>query len=176
MQDRPPSSPYLSRQPPPVTGVGAAQAGQPLPTTLTFSMAAVLSLVFAGWAVTGRLGIFAAFAARRTVGVQAARSNDRIDTLLVAIAGVAVLIALAVWLVRWPSDQTIGRPIENLGLAITVIGVVVAVVGLYLTSRVVGEVDQVAAGQGGVTASLVMAMGFGLAALGLTLGLLASRR
>jgi hypothetical protein len=147
-------------------------AGPVLPGVV-FTVAAVLSLGYAGWAVTGRLGIFAAFAASRPVKVSAAQTNDTVDTILAAVAGVAVLLALAVWVARRAAGRTPGGLFDSLGLALTAIGLVVGVIGLWLARRVIDEVDTVAAGQSGVTASVVTAMGFGLSTLGLLLGLIA---
>ena len=154
----------------------STDAGSRLLPTLVDILGLVLSVVYAGWAVTGRLGIFAAFAARRYVSVEEARANDRIDTLLAAVAGFAILVALAVWLAQRFSSAASASLLDSLGLALTCIGVVVAVVGLSLAGRLGDEVDQIAAGTSGVTASLVTAMGYGMAALGLILGLLALRR
>jgi hypothetical protein len=157
-------------------GVPAPDAGGSLLPMICSGVAAVLAIGYAGWAVTGRLGVFAAFAAGRHVSVQAARTSDRVDTVLAALAGVAVLVALAVWLTGRSSAGSAGVLLDNLGIVLTSIGVVVAVVGLFLAGRVANDASDVAAGARGVTASLVTAMGFGMAALGLILGLLALRR
>jgi uncharacterized membrane protein len=152
------------------------EASGPLLPLLASGVAAVLALAYTGWAVSGRLGIFAAFAAGRHVSLHDARTNDRVDTVLAAVAGVAVLVALAVWLARRLSAANSQGLLDSLGVTLTGIGALVAVVGLFLAGRVAHEVDEVAAGRSGVTASLVTAMGFGMAAVGLILGLLAARR
>lgn len=142
---------------------------------VALSLGALLSLAYALWAFTARRGIFDDFSAGRNVGVGEAKSNDRIDTLLLIVAGLVALVALALWLMRRFSGETTGGLVDNLGLALAAVGALVALGGLVLASRVGDGADQAASGDRGVTAALVTGSGFTLLALGLLLGLLAVR-
>lgn len=143
--------------------------------TVALALGSLLSLAYAVWAFTARRGIFSDFAARKPVGVGTAEANDRTDTILLIVAGVVALVAFALWLMRKFGGETAGGLIDNLGIALAALGVVVAVVGLFLASRVADGADQAASGDRGVTASLVIGSGFTLLAIGLLLGLLAVR-
>lgn len=86
-----------------------------------------------------------------------------------------MLVALALWLMRKLGGDTSGDLLDNLGLAFAGVGVGVAVVGLFLASRIADGADQSSSGDRGVTASLVTGSGFVVLAIGLLLGLLAMR-
>lgn len=183
-----PPRPYGGRPPyagPPATGAPGWSGSSPatvssspgragrLAATVALALGALLALVYAIWAFTARRGIFSDFASGSTVGVGQAKSNDRTDTILLIVAGVVALVALALWLMRKFGGETQGGLLDNLGLALAGLGALVAIIGLFLASRVSGGSNQAASGDRGVTASLVTGSGFALLALGLVMGLLA---
>jgi hypothetical protein len=159
----------------PTASAGRSGAVGRLVTAVALGLAALLSLTYALWAFTARRGIFADFASGRSVDVDEARSNDRIDTVWLVIAGLVALVAVALWLMRKLGGDTSGGLLDNLGLTVAGVGVGVAVVGLFLASRISDGADQIGSGDRGVTASLVTGAGFTLLAIGLVLGLLAMR-
>jgi hypothetical protein len=155
--------------------MSSAGRGSRLATLASLGLAALLSLGYAVWAFTARRGIFSDFASSRAVGVGEARSNDRIDTSWLIVAGVVSLVALAMWVVRTSGGDTKRSLLDALGLTLVGVGAVVAVIGLALATRIADATDQVSSGDRGVTASLVTGSGFALLGIGLVVGLLALR-
>ncbi len=140
---------------------------------MVLALAALLALGYSVWSFTGRRGIFSDFATGRTVAVSDARSNDRIDAVLLIVAGVVALVAVAWWVARKFAGQTTGRLSDDLGIALASLGAVVIIVGLVVASRVGGAVDQVTSGERGVAASVVTGIGFLVLGVGLAMGALA---
>lgn len=173
-----PSAPGSYGPPPP----GASQLGSTsnvrrasggasrVAATAALVLAALLALGYAVWSFTGRRGIFSDFATGRAVAVTEARSNDRIDTVLLIGTGVVALLAVAWWVARKFAGQTSGRLPDDLGMALMALGTVVIVVGLVVASRVGGAVDQVTSGDRGVAASVVTGIGFLVLGVGLAMG------
>jgi hypothetical protein len=133
-------------------------------------VAAVVSLAYAGWAFTARRAIFADFSAGRTVTTDDARANDTIDTFLLVVAGITVVVAVALWLARLARRRTTGGGLLLTGLTLTAVGVVVVAVGIWLDGIVTGAATQSAQGLRGITATVVCGSGFVVLALGLLLG------
>jgi hypothetical protein len=134
-----------------------------------------MSLVYAVWAFTARRGVFADFSDGKTVTADDAQSSDNLDTTLLVIAAVLVIVALALWVMRKVSDKTSGGGLELGGLVVSGVGVLVVLVGLFLSSKISDGADQAAQGDKGVTATLVTGGGFLIIAIGLVLGILAVR-
>ena len=158
----------------PQTGPSSRDGGR-LATLLALGLGVLGCLVYAIWAFTARRGIFADFADGNSVSGDDARSSDRIDTILLLVAAVLVVVALALWVTRSAQRRTGSRGLDMAGLALAALGVLVALIGLYLASQIVDADGQSAQGDKGVTASLVTGGGFALLALGLLLGALAVR-
>jgi hypothetical protein len=97
--------------------------------------AAVLSTAYALWAFTARRGIFADFSDGRAVTSSRARANDRIDIVLIVVAGIVTVIAV-VWWVTHRVRRRGGSPAELGGFALTALGVVIIGVGLSLAGSV----------------------------------------
>jgi hypothetical protein len=130
----------------------------------------MLSLGYTAWAWTARRGIFADFGAGRAVSSQDARTSDRIDTVALVVAGVAVLVAVVWWVVRHARRQTTSSALDRIGLGTIAVGVVTVGAGLWLSAAVTDATTQTAQGDKGVTAALVTGAGFLILALGLLLG------
>jgi hypothetical protein len=133
-------------------------------------VAALLSLGYALWALTARRGIFADFSAGRFVSSNHAKSSDATDTTILVVAGVVSLVALALWVVRRAADKTSGGGVDMSGLALSLVGVVTIAVGLFLSSKISDAAGQAAQGDKGVTATVVIGVGFLALAAGLLLG------
>jgi ABC-type multidrug transport system permease subunit len=133
-------------------------------------VAAVVSLAYAAWAFTSRRAIFADFSAGRTVTPDDARASDTIDTFLLVVAGITVVVAVALWLARLARRRTRGGGLLLTGLTLTAVGVVVVAVGIWLDGSVANAATQSAQGLRGVTATVVCGSGFAVLALGLLLG------
>jgi hypothetical protein len=144
-------------------------------TMVLLGLGALLSLVYAIWAFTARRGIFADFSDGNSVTSDDAKSSDNIDTILLVVAGLLVVIALAMWVMRKVNQRTSGGGLELGGLVVTGVGVVVVLIGLFLSSKISDGTDQAAQGDKGVTATLVTGGGFLIIAVGLVIGLLAVR-
>jgi hypothetical protein len=104
------------------------------------------------------------------VSSQDARTSDRVDTVALVVAGVAVLVAVVWWVVRHARRQTTGRALDGIGLGTSAVGVVTVGAGLWLSAAVTDATTQTAQGDKGVTAALVTGAGFLILALGLLLG------
>jgi hypothetical protein len=137
--------------------------------------AAVLSTAYALWAFTARRGIFADFSDGRAVTSSRARANDRIDIVLIVVAGIVTVIAV-VWWVTHRVRRRGGSPAELGGFALTALGVVIIGVGLSLAGSVTDAAGRAAQGDRGVTAALVSGMGSAVLALGMLLGAATVRR
>ncbi len=146
-----------------------------LATVGVLALGAVLSLVYAVWALTARRGIFADFSNGITVTNQHATSSDRLDTALLVLVSVAVVGAIGLWVARTVNAGNVDSGLELGGFATTALGVVLVLVGLYLSSTIIDAGDQVSQGDRGVTATGVTGAGFLVVAIGLALGLLAIR-
>ena len=142
---------------------------------IALALGALLALTYAVWAFTARRGIFADFSNGTPVSTDDAKSSDNLDTVLLIVAGLAVVIALALWVVRKVNGKTAGGALDLAGLIVTGVGVVVVLVGLFLSSQISDGVDQAAQGDKGVTATLVTGGGFLIIAVGLVIGILAVR-
>lgn len=144
-------------------------------TLVALGIGALLALCYAVWAFTARRGVFADFADGKTVSGDDAKSSDRIDTVLLVIAGVVVVIALALWLMRMVNQKTAGGTPDLVGLGVAMLGVVVVLVGLFLSGQISDAGDQASQGDKGVTATLVTGAGFLLIAVGLLVGIVSVR-
>ncbi len=133
-------------------------------------LAALFSLVYAVWAFTARRGVFADFSNGVTVTDAQATSSDRVDTALLLLASLLVVVAIALWVTRTVNAGKVEAGLELGGLALTGLGVVVVLVGLYVSSTIVGAGDSVSQGDRGVTAAVVTGAGFLVIAIGLALG------
>jgi hypothetical protein len=145
-----------------------------LVSRILLAVGALLGLGYAAWAFTARRGIFADFADGVSVTADDARTSDRIDTVFLIVAGLVAAAALVVWVIRVVGARTSGA-LDLAGLAVAGVGVIVVVVGLFLSSGVSDGGSTVEQGENGVTATLVTGSGFALVAIGLLLGLLAAR-
>ncbi len=134
---------------------------------------ALLSLVYAVWAFTARRGIFADFSDGITVTNDHATSSDRIDTALLVAASLVVVGAIALWVARAVNTGSVAGGLELGGFATTGAGVVLVLVGLYVSSTIIDAGDQMAQGDRGMLASGVTGAGFLVVAVGLALGALA---
>ncbi len=139
------------------------------------AVAALLALVYAVWAFTARRGIFADFSDGKTVSSSDARSSDNLDTVLLVVAGLLVVVALAFWVTRLVNGRTAGGAVDLGGLIASGLGVLLVLVGLFLSSQISGGADQAAQGDRGVVATLLTGGGFLLIAIGLLVGLVAVR-
>ena len=146
-----------------------------LATVVALSLGALLALTYAVWAFTARRGIFADFSNGTTVTTDDAKSSDNLDTVLLVVAGLLVVVALALWVMRKVNGKTAGGALDLAGLVVTGVGVVVVLVGLFLSSQISDGADQAAQGDRGVTATLVTGSGFLIVAIGLVIGILAVR-
>jgi hypothetical protein len=144
-----------------------------LAAAIALALGALLAFVYAVWAFTARRGIFADFADGKVVSADDANSSDNLDTLLLILAALVVIVGLALWIMRKVNDKTSGGGLELGGLVTTGIGVVVVLIGLFLSSTISDGVDQAAQGDRGVTATLVTGGGFLLIAIGLVIGIVA---
>jgi hypothetical protein len=142
---------------------------------ILLAVGALLGLGYAVWAFTARRGIFADFADGISVTTDDARTSDRIDTVFLIVAGLVAAAALILWVVRLAEGRTRAGVLDLAGLAVAGVGVVVVVVGLFLSSGVSDSGSTVEQGENGVTATVVTGSGFALLAIGLLLGLLAAR-
>jgi hypothetical protein len=133
-------------------------------------VAAVVSLAYAAWAFTARRAIFADFSAGRNVTTDDARASDTIDTFLLVVAGITVVVAVALWLARLARRGTKGGSLLLTGLTLTAVGLVVVAVGIWLDGIVTNAPTQSAQGLRGVTATVVCGSGFVVLALGLLIG------
>jgi hypothetical protein len=140
-------------------------------------VAAVVSLAYAAWAFTARRAIFADFSAGRNVTADDARASDTIDTFLLVVAGITVVVAVALWLARLAARRgpTGGSRLLT-GLTLTAVGVVVVAVGIWLDGIVTNAPTQSGQGLRGVTATVVCGSGFVVLALGLLIGATVVRR
>lgn len=136
---------------------------------------AILGLAYAAWAFTARRGIFADFAAGNAVSGDDAKSSDTIDTVFLIVAGVVALVALGVWIARMAGRKTKGGALNLSGITVAGLGLVVALVGLYLASTIVDADGQAAQGDKGVIATMVAGGGFALLAIGLLVGVFTVR-
>lgn len=144
-------------------------------TVVALATGVLLALVYAVWAFTARRGIFADFSDGNPVTSDDAKSSDTLDTILLIVAGLVVVIAVAMWVMRMVNDKTSGAGLDIGGLVVTGVGVVVVLVGLFLSSKISDGADQAAQGDKGVTATLVTGGGFLVIAIGLAIGLAAMR-
>ncbi len=136
---------------------------------------AILGLGYAGWAFSARRGIFADFAAGNAVSGDDAKSSDTIDTVFLIVAGVAALVALGVWIARMAGRKTKRGALNLSGITVAGLGLVAALIGLFLASTI-GDADgQTAQGDKGVSATLVVGGGFALLAVGLLIGVFTVR-
>jgi hypothetical protein len=156
--------------PPPTSSAPASGRGGTL-ALVALLLAAVASLVYAVWALTARRAIFSDFSAGRFVGASDAKSSDSIDTILLIVAGVIAVIAVVLWLVRRTTHRTSGGALDIGGLGLSILGLVIVVVGLFLASKITDAVGQPAEGDKGVTATVVIGVGFVVLALGLLIGM-----
>lgn len=136
---------------------------------------ALFGLAYAGWAFTARRGVFADFADGNAVGAEDAKSSDTIDTIFLIVAGVVALVALGLWIARMVNKKTKGGALDLIGIAAAALGLVAVLVGLYLASVITDADGQAAQGDKGVTATMVIAGGFALLAIGLLIGVLTAR-
>jgi hypothetical protein len=146
-----------------------------LAAVIALTLGALLALVYAVWAFTARRGVFADFSDGNVVSADDAKSSDNLDTFLLIVAALLVIIALALWIMRKVNDRTSGGGLELGGLVATGIGIVVVLVGLFLSSNISDGADQAAQGDKGVTATLVTGVGFLVIAIGLMIGIVAVR-
>jgi hypothetical protein len=138
-------------------------------------VSALLSVVYALWAFTARRGIFADFKAGRAVTLGQARTSDRVDTVLVVVAGVVAVVAV-VW---WATDRVhrkSGTRAEAGAFVVTVLGALAIAVGMLLASAVTDAGTQSAQGGRGITAANVLGIGFLVLAVGLLLAAVSVRR
>jgi hypothetical protein len=147
-----------------------------LVTTILLAVGGLLSLGYAAWAFTARRGIFADFADGVRVSTDDARTSDQIDTVFVIVAGIVAVAALVLWVIVKATGRSDGGGVELAGLAVAGVGVVVAIVGLVLSAGVADGGSTTEQGDKGVTATLVLGAGFTLLAVGLLMGLAATRR
>jgi len=142
---------------------------------IALALGALFALVYAVWAFTARRGVFADFSDGKVVSADDAKSSDNLDTFLLIVAALLVIIALALWIMRKVNDRTSGGGLELGGLVATGVGIVVVLVGLFLSSNISDGADQAAQGDKGVTATLVTGAGFLIVAMGLMIGIVAVR-
>jgi hypothetical protein len=146
-----------------------------LAAVIALALGALLALVYAVWAFTARRGVFADFSDGKVVSADDAKSSDNLDTFLLIVAALLVIIALALWIMRKVNDKTSGGGLELGGLVATGVGIVVVLVGLFLSSNISDGADQADQGDKGVTATLVTGVGFLIIAIGLMIGIAAVR-
>ena len=120
-------------------------------------------------ASTARRGVFADFADGNPVSTDDAKSSDTMDTVLI-VAGVVVLVAIGLWITRLVAKQTDGGGLDLAGIALAGLGVLVVLVGLFLSGGITDADGQAAQGDKGVTATMVIGGGFLLVSLGLLIG------
>ncbi len=138
---------------------------------VVLALALVATVVYAVWELTARRAIFADFAAARTVTLDRARTNDRIDNVLLAIAASLAVIALLIWLVRRVRGRTAGGGLDAIGLTLWLLGGIAAAVGLLLLETVDSTGGALAAGRHAETDTIIAGIGFAVVALSLVIGL-----
>ena len=143
-------------------------------TRVLLAVAALLGLGYAAWAFTARRGVFADFADGGSVSADDARTSDTIDTIFIIVAGVLAIAALLLWIVRAAGGKTRGGALDLGGLAVSGLGVVVVIVGLFLAGGVAEAGSTVEQGDRGVVSCLVLGAGFVVLSIGLILGIFAT--
>jgi hypothetical protein len=151
----------------------SAPDGSTVPVVVALVAAGLLSLVYAVWAFTARRGIFADFSDGTTVSRDDAKNSDRIDTVLLVVAGLLVIIALALWITRMVGRRSGSSGLDLAGLATAAVGVLVVLVGLFLSSGISDGRDQSDQGDKGVTATVVTGSGYLLLTVAMVIGILA---
>ncbi len=135
-----------------------------------------MCLGYAGWALTARRGIFQDLSDANTVSLDAATRSDVIDTILFVVAAIVAVIALAVWLATLRTTEPASAGLGIVGLVVSGLGVIAAVTGQVLASRIADASSQSAQGDRGVSATLVTGGGLVLLAVGLMIGAVVVRR
>lgn len=157
-------------RPAPTTGATPTPARSAL-ARVVLALALIATVVYAVWELTARRAIFADFAAARTVTYDRARTNDRIDNVLLAIAASLAVIAFLVWLVRRVRGRTAGGGLDAIGLTLWLLGAIAAAVGLLLLETVDSTGGALAAGRHAETDTIVAGIGFAVIALSLVIGI-----
>lgn len=160
----------------PVGGRATASRGNPVGPLVVMVLAAVAGFGYAGWAVLHRRGIFEDFASgTSTMTLGQARSSDRWDTILLVAAIVLVAAALIWWLVLRVGDPTVGNGLEVGGFVIVGLGIVMAALGLLMSTGVSSAGTRHDEAQKAASAALMYGLGFAVIALGLLVGVAAVR-
>lgn len=175
---QPPQPNYGGYQPPYQTapwGAASQSSARPAGTStlalILLAVGALLGLGYAAWALTVRRGVFTGLADGNAVSLDDAKSSDTIDTIFLVIAGLIVLAALVVWLLRKGEGRTGGGALELGGLAAAAVGVALALVGLIMLGTVGSDGSRTDLGDKAATATLLAGVGFAVQAIGLLLGL-----
>ncbi len=169
---QPGRSPYSSTLPTgmPTGAVATAKPAGSSTSQAVLVIAALLSLGYAAWAFTARRWIFAEFAAGNAVTSDDAESNDLVDTIFLAVVGVAAVIALLLLTREMLSRAAGKRGLQLTGLIMGSLAAGVVGLGLFLVSNVADSGTQAEQGDKGVTATWVIGGGFVLLAVGLVVG------
>lgn len=149
----------------------AEPAGTPTPALVLLAVGALLGLGYAAWALTVRRAVFTDLADGNAVSLDDTKSSDTIDTILLVIAGLIMLAALVVWLLRRVGGRTGGGALELCGLAAAGVGLALALVGLIMLGTVGSDGSRADLGDKAAAATLLAGVGFGVQAVGLFLGL-----
>lgn len=166
---QPPGQPWTSYAPPPKPNRAPV-----LPTTaIVFALiGALAALVYGGYAIIVRRGVFADLADdASSVSADAASSSDTLNGVLLLVAVVLVLIAVALWVAALLTAKRGRNTMGYAAFGAVGVGIVAAVVGGVLSSGV----DDVAEAGTAATAYIVVGAGFVLIALGLLLAAVAIR-
>lgn len=174
-----PPGPNVSDQAPmvisqPMRPTAASRRDGPVRATLArviLGLALVATVVYSVWELTGRRAIFGDFADGRAVTLDRARTNDRIDNILLAIAASLAVIAFLVWVVRRMRGRTAGGALDAVGLTLWLLGGIAAAVGLVLLETVDASTGALAQGRHAETYTILAGVGFAVVALSLAIGL-----
>lgn len=157
----------------PVPDRSEAPSADGFALTITLAVGGLLSVAYGIWALTARRGLFEDFARGSQVDLGTARTSDMVNTVWWITALVVVAIALGWWLLRWFADDSYGGALDTAGIVVVAVGVIVVILGLFLTLGIEGAAGPVDQGRAGATSAAVTGCGFLVIALGLVLGLAA---
>ncbi|MDO9379888.1 MAG: hypothetical protein Q7T56_13660 [Nocardioidaceae bacterium] len=163
-----PPSPQGWSTPSTPPGRRSSGRGGALPTVAVVAtlVSALVALVYGGYAIIARRGIFADLADNASVSVDDASRSDTVNGLLLAITLVVVLATIAVWVATLVVARR-GRNALGLGgLGLVGVGAIAALVGGFLSSGVENVDDAGTAATGYV----LVGVGFVLVALGNLVG------
>ncbi|MGH3322561.1 MAG: hypothetical protein ACRDN9_20780, partial [Streptosporangiaceae bacterium] len=141
----------------------------PLPAiaTILALVGALAALVYGGYAVIARRGVFADLADDpSSVSADAASGSDTTNLILMIIAIVLVVVAVALWVVAFLTARRARSSLGLGGFGAVGVGVIAALVGGFMSSGV----DDVEDAGKAATAYILVGVGFLLIAIGLLLG------